>query len=97
VKKVILAVAVAAVATMAVASSASAGVLWYQTQTGLLTINLPEARSSGPPAFLAPSGHYDRDGGALAEAAMSLRWLVSLYRVRARLRCGPSRSLRKES
>jgi hypothetical protein len=32
-----------------------------------------------------------------AGAAMSLRWLVSLYRVRARLRCGRSRPPRKES
>jgi hypothetical protein len=31
-----------------------------------------------------------------AGAAMSLRWLVSLYRVEARLRCGRSRPPRKE-
>jgi hypothetical protein len=40
-KKLILAAAVAALATMAVASSASAGVERYQTSKGTLTVNLP--------------------------------------------------------
>ena len=40
-KKIILAVAVAAVATMAVVSSASAGVARYQSQTATFTVSQP--------------------------------------------------------